>query len=105
METKSIPLEQNELAVYLQENSLDAYAEYNPESSTNKKQIFQSALGVLESVANDVSLMNSVKLDDMTISDFSESIQNRINQLERKIRTMKTDEEISKSNPFFVMFD
>lgn len=98
-------LEQNELVVYLQENSLDAYVEYNAQSFTNKKQIFQSALGVLESVANDVSLMNSVKLDDMTISDFSEHIQNRINQLERKIRTMKTDKEIINKNLFFILFD
>lgn len=94
----------NYLSIYLQENDLQPFEEYNPQSATNKKSIYQSALSVLESIANDVTKMKSVKLDDMTVSDFSESIQSRIDQLERKIRTLKTDEQIGNESSFFMLF-
>lgn len=102
--TKGIKLEQDELSIYLQENDLLPFTEYNPQSATNKKNIYKSALSVLESIANDVNRMKSVKLDDMTVSDFSDSIQNRISQLEYKIRKMKTDEQIQNESNFFMLF-
>ena len=104
LEIQNDKLEQDELAIYLQENELQPFEDYKPESATNKKSIYQSALSVLESIANDVSRMKSVKLDDMTVSDFSESIQNRIDQLERKIRKLKTDEQLQNESNYFMLF-
>ena len=102
LETKGIDLDQNELAVYLTENGLNPHHEYNPSSATNKRNIYKTALSILESIANNPSLMRSYKLDDMTISDFHENLLNRIDQLERKIRQMKTDEQEQAGNVFML---
>ncbi|USK86175.1 hypothetical protein [Peribacillus asahii] len=104
LETRGIKLEQDELSIYLQENDLQPFDEHNPSSATNKKRIYQSALSVLESIANDITRMKSVKVDDMSVSDFSDSIQSRIDQLERKIRTLKTDEQLQNESNFFMLF-
>lgn len=104
LETKGISLEQDELTIYLQENELNPFDEYNPQSATNKKMIYQSALSVLESIANNPTLMKSVKLDDMTVSDFHENLMNRIDQLERKIRKLKTDEQVANNSNVFILF-
>lgn len=102
LETKGIDLDQNELAVYLAENELNPHDEYNPSSATNKRNIYKTALSILESIANNPSLMRSYKLDDMTVTDFHENLMNRIDQLERKIRSMKTDEENQRGNVFML---
>jgi hypothetical protein len=52
LETKGIQLSQDELTVYLQENNLQPFNEYNPQSATTKKNIYRSALSILESIAN-----------------------------------------------------
>ena len=104
LETKGIKLEQDELSIYLQENDLQPFTEYDPKSNTNKKNMYKSTLSVLESIANDVNRMKSVKVDDMTVSDFSDSIQNRIDQLDRKIRNLKTDEQLQNESSFFMLF-
>lgn len=102
LETKEIELEQNELAVYLQENDLNPHDEYIPQSATAKRNIYKTALSILESIANNPKLMKTYKLDDMTISDFHENLLNRIDQLERKIRQMKTDEQEQTGNVFML---
>lgn len=104
LETRGITLTQEELTIYLQENNLQPLEEYNPQSATNKKMIYQSALSVLESIANNPTLMKSIKLDDMTVSDFHENLMNRIDQLERKIRKLKTDEQVAGDSSFFILF-
>jgi len=104
LETKGINLEQDELVIYLQENNLQPFTEYNPQSATNKKCIYQSALSALESIANNPQSMKSYKLDDMTVSDFHENLMNRIDQLERKIRTLKTDEQLQNESNYFMLF-
>ncbi|MFJ3388609.1 MULTISPECIES: hypothetical protein [unclassified Lysinibacillus] len=91
LETKGIDLEQNELMMYLAENGLDAYSEYNSQSMTDKKAIYSTALGMLESVANNPTLMKAVKIDDMTVSEFHENLMKRIDQLNYKVRTMRTE--------------
>ena len=48
--------------------------------------ILKSALSILESVANQPALMKDYKQDDISISQFHENLQNRIDQLEIKIR-------------------
>ena len=102
LEIKGIDLDQNELAVYLAENGLNPHDEYNPQSATAKKKVYQTALSILESIANNPSLMKTYKLDDMTITDFHENLLNRIDQLERKIRSMKTDEQEQQGNVFML---
>lgn len=104
LETRGISLDQSELSIYLQENDLQPFDEYNPQSATNKRNIFRSALGVLESIANNPTLMKSIKMDDTTFSDFANSIQSRIDQLERKIRTLKTDDQLQNESNFFILF-
>ncbi|MBY6278309.1 hypothetical protein [Symbiobacterium thermophilum] len=102
LEIKGIDLDQNELIVYLEENGLKAYDEYNPQSATNKRNIYKTALSILESIANNPKLMKAYKLDDMTVTDFHENLLNRIDQLERKIRSMKTDEQEQTGNVFML---
>jgi len=102
LEIKGIELDQNELTVYLQENALNPHHEYNPSSATAKRNIYKTALSILESIANNPKLMKAYKMDDMTVSDFHENLMNRIDQLERKIRSMKTDEENQQGNVFML---
>ncbi|MFV2049640.1 hypothetical protein CJ195_21905 [Bacillus sp. UMB0899] len=102
LEVKGINLSQDELIVYLMEADLNPHSEYNPQSATSKRNIYRSALSILESIANNPSTMKNYKEDDMSVSDFADNIQSRIDQLERKIRTMKTDD--SDSN-FFMLFN
>lgn len=104
LEIQNDKLEQDELVVYLQENDLQPFEEYSPSSATSKRNIYKSALSVLESIANDVNKMKTVKMDDMTVSDFHENLMNRIDQLERKIRTLKTDEQLQNESNFFMLF-
>ncbi|SFA52405.1 hypothetical protein SAMN05216169_103229 [Anoxybacillus pushchinoensis] len=102
LETKGIDLDQNELAVYLAENGLNPHDEYNPQSATAKRNIYKTALSILESIANNVQLMKNYKHEDMTVTDFHENLMNRIDSLERKIRQMKTDEQKQTGNVFML---
>ena len=99
METKGIELEQKELIIYLQENGLMSNDEYNP---TNKKAIYQTALSVLESIANNPELMKNIKMDDMSVSQFHENLQARIDQMYKTIRQMKTDQ--SSNSDVFMLY-
>jgi hypothetical protein len=103
LETKGIELAQIESEVYLQENSLTPTDEYNPQSNTNKRNILKTALSILESIANNPSTMKNYKQDDVTISEFAENLQSRIDQLERKIRQMSINDEVAESN-YFMLF-
>jgi hypothetical protein len=102
METKGIDLSQNELIIYLQENGLSPHEDYNATSADSKKAIYQTALSVLESVANNPSLMKNIRLDDMTVSEFHENLLSRIDQLTRKIRQMKSDNQ--SNSDFFMLY-
>ncbi|MEK4628714.1 hypothetical protein MKZ17_10955 [Solibacillus sp. FSL R7-0682] len=97
METKGIELEQGEMIIYLQENGLEPYDKYDVNSIVNKRRIYMTALSVLESIANNTSLMSTLKIDDMTVSDFHEQLLARINQLEDKINKIPNSEEGFKS--------
>jgi len=101
----SIPkLTQEELTIYLQENDLQPFDEYKPYSATNKKNIYQATLSVLESIANSPSSMKVYKMDDVTINDFHDNLRSRIYQLDTKIRKLKTDEQIQNDTSFFMLF-
>ena len=103
LEVQSINLQQDELSIYLQENDLQPHNEYIPSSQLNKRNIYRTALSILESIANNPATMKNYKMDDTTVSDFSDNIQNRIDQLERKIRTMPIDEQTDSN--YFMLFN
>jgi len=105
LETKGVKLEQSEMSIYLQENNLSPFNEYNPESATNKKQVYQSALSILESIANNPETMKNISHEDLSVSDFHDNLMNRIDQLERKIRSLKTDEQVENDTNFFSIFN
>lgn len=103
MEIVGLDLPHEELHIYLQEEGLDRYSEYNASSIANKRAIYASALSVLNSLANQPHLMKNYKQDDMTVSEFAKHLQNRINQLEMKVRQMPNT-DATPSN-FFNLFN
>lgn len=106
LETQGITLSPDELSIYLAEEGItDPNADYDPSSNLNKRQIYSAALSILNSVANNPSLMKSYKSDDITISDFADSIQNRIDQLERKIRMMSVTDDSNSNSSTFMLFN
>lgn len=102
MEIAGMEIPEAELALYLEEEGLDANQSYNASSKVAKKAIYATALSILHSVANQPHLMKNYKQDDMTITDFAKHLQSRINQLELKVRQMPSTD--SKPSNFFNLF-
>ncbi|OAA90137.1 hypothetical protein [Clostridium coskatii] len=102
MEIESITLTDEQLSIYLQENDLTSTNEYTPTSNINKKNIYRTALSILESIANNPTYMRNVKNNDMTITEFSKNINNRIDSLDRKIRLMSSDDNDNGTGASFV---
>jgi len=96
---------EQEKEVFLEENGLNADDQYIPSSNINKKNIYKSALSMLEALANNPQLMKDYKQDDITISQFHENLMSRIDQLERKIREIPNDDlSYQDGASFFYMF-
>lgn len=102
LEIEGIDFEDYKLTVYLQENDLQPLGEYDPASNSSKRKIYETALSTLNALANNPSLLKDYKADDMTISNFSKNLQNRIEQLQNQIRTMPVDD--SEPSNFFNLF-
>ncbi|MBZ9688388.1 hypothetical protein G9F72_018830 [Clostridium estertheticum] len=108
MAIEGIDIPDFNLAIYLEENtpvstdianpSPTSTDEYIPSSNTNKKIILKTALSILEDIANSPSTMKNYKNDDISISNFAENLQSRINQLEKKIRQIPNDDAISTND-------
>ncbi|SKA94428.1 hypothetical protein SAMN05443428_1164 [Caloramator quimbayensis] len=93
LELQDISFSDTELTVLAQENGItNPTLDYNPTSNTAKRAIYSTVLSVLEAIANNPNLMKNYKNEDISIMDFADSIQNRISQLERKIRLLPADE-------------
>lgn len=102
LEIKDIEMVDDELSIYLEENGLTPHDSYNPQSQTNKKEIYQTTLAILEMIANSPKLMKDYKVtNDVSVSQFHENLMARIDQLERKIRTMATDKN-NNGNTFML---
>lgn len=101
METKGIKLTQQELIIYLQENGLNPHEPYHADNLVSQKAVYTTALSILESLANDPENFKNIKMDDMSVDSFSESIHRRINHLTRKIRTFKTE---TRDSDVFMLF-
>ena len=95
MELRDINIPEEELEVYLMENDLTHNAEYDPTSNTNKKAIYKTTLSVLESIANSPQTMKNYKTDDISITHFHTNLERRIENLQRKINNMVSDEMVS----------
>lgn len=102
MEIKGIDFPDQELQVYLLENGLDDMTEYDPKSNTNKKQIYQTALSVLESIANNPQQMKNYKTEDLSITHFHTNLLRQIDALNHKIRNMADDEYTSESDTTYI---
>ena len=102
MEISDITYTDEQLSVFLLENELTGTLEYDPQSNTNKKNILKTALSVLEALANNPQLMKSYKTEDISVTEFSENLQSRIDQLERKIRMLPDDENVYQDGSSFV---
>jgi len=93
LELQEITFNDEELTVLAQENGINnPTSEYDPTSNTAKRAIYSTVLSVLEAIANNPNLMKNYKNEDVSIMDFAENIQNRISQLERKIRLLPSDD-------------
>ncbi|KKQ06078.1 MAG: hypothetical protein US15_C0020G0012 [Candidatus Moranbacteria bacterium GW2011_GWF1_36_4] len=105
MEIKGIDLTPDEIEIYLEENALDSSLEYIPTSSTNKRNILKAALAILESIANQPELMKNMKFDDITVSQFHENLEKRIDSLTYKIRQIPDDAQTyADGASFFMLF-
>lgn len=105
MEVKGINLTDNEWEVYLSENGLIANEVYQATVQFNKKKVYMTALSILESVANNPSMMKDYVIDDMTVSQFHENLMARIDQLQNKIDNLKEDvKSIESDSTFFMLF-
>lgn len=105
LETKGINLSDDELSIYLMEADLTPYSTYEPSSRVAKRNIYKAALSILESIANQPANMKNYKEDDISVSQFAENLQDRIEQLERKIRTMQTDDDKDSDSSFFLFYN
>ncbi|MCT1538438.1 MULTISPECIES: hypothetical protein [Lysinibacillus] len=97
MDIQGIELDDTQLSIYLAENGLQASDTYDVEDASSLKAIYSTALSVLEGLANNPTMMKAIKLDDMTVSEFSDNIMKRIDQLDNKIRQIKIN---NNSNTF-----
>lgn len=103
MEVQGIELQPAEAEVYLAEAGLVSTDQYNPSSVVNKRAILSTALSILSSLANNPTLMRQVKSEDITISHFADSLQSRIDQLDRRIRQLSTSDQTADSS-YFMLF-
>lgn len=102
MEIVGIPLEDQEIEIYLLENDLHAKDNYDASSGVNKRNIYLSALSILNSIANQPSSMKNYKQDDMSVYDFSKYLQARIEQLGNRINSIPLDDNLPKN--YFNLF-
>ncbi|MFD2370635.1 hypothetical protein ACFSO0_11915 [Brevibacillus sp. GCM10020057] len=107
IEIKGITLTTDELSVYLAENGLNANDTYNTTDKAQTRKIYEAALSILESIANQPQLMKNYTSDDQTVSQLHENLMARIDQLENKIRKMKIEESkaANTNGSFFMLFD
>jgi len=101
METKGINLSQAELIIYLEENGLAPHVAYEASNTDSQRAIYSTTLSILESLANNPENYKNIKMDDMSVSQFSENIQRRISHLVKKVRTMSIEKQ---SNSTFMLY-
>lgn len=101
MEVSDISFNDGQLSIFLLENGLTDSENYDPASNTQKKNILKAALSVLEALANNPQLMKAYKTEDISVTEFSQNLQSRIDQLERKIRMLPDDQNVYQDGASF----
>lgn len=99
----TIPADQ--ITIYLAEEGLTDTDNYDPNSKVNKRSIYAASLAILNSIANNPQTMKDYKEDDISVSAFADSIQNRIDQLERLIRMMPVSNDTAANSSTFMLFN
>lgn len=102
LEVSGVELSEDEIKIYLEENGLSSVDQYDASSNLNKRAIYNSALAILNSIANQPHTMKSYKQDDMSVYDFAKFIQKRIDQLTITVQSMPTTD--SKPSNYFNLF-
>ena len=97
-----ITMPDDQLSVYLEEEGLIPTNIYDSSSQLFKRKLLLTTLAILNSIANNPSYMKNYKEDDITISAFAENLQNRIDQIERKLRLLPIDAKQNESSTFFL---
>lgn len=91
---------EEEYSTFLEENELDAIAEYN--KATMQRNLLWTVVDILEAVANDVDLMRKVETEFATTSDAIKHINDRIERIKNRIQTIPdAEEEYSNISLFF----
>jgi hypothetical protein len=106
LELSNIAQSDDELTIRLQESGIaDPTTDYSPTSSADRKAVYMAVLSILESIANDPQQMRTIKEEDQSISDIAANLQNRIDQLERKIRMINSnDSDGNNDSSYFNLF-
>lgn len=73
----------DEYAVFLDENGLNASDTYNKED--NQLELLQSVLAVLNSLSNNIELFMKIQTEFTTVSSAYSNLAKRIDTLEKKI--------------------
>lgn len=102
MEIKGVKISDREIKVYLSENGLKYLDEYDTSSKTNLKQIYQTALAILSSIANNPTTMKNYTTEDISVSNFHEQLLSQIDNLNIKIRNMVDDDFTAESDATFI---
>ena len=102
MEIKGVKISDREIKVYLKENGLNYLDEYDTSSKTNLKQIYQTALAILSSIANNPTTMKNYTTEDISVSNFHEQLLSQIDNLNIKIRNMVDDDFTAESDATFI---
>lgn len=92
----------DQLAIYLEEEGLTSTDTYDSSSLVSKRKLLLITLTILNNVANNLSYMKNYKEDDITVSAFAENLQNRIDQIERKLTLLPTEANKNESRTFFL---
>ncbi|GAF24535.1 hypothetical protein JCM19047_4446 [Bacillus sp. JCM 19047] len=97
-----VSIDDDEIQIYLIEAGLEAGREYKADMQFGIKK---ATLSILESIANKPSLMKNYKLDeDLTVSNFSVNLQNRIKQLKQDIHELQIAEDRQKNQQSAVLY-
>lgn len=105
MDIQGIDLTDTDLTVYLLENNLKPNDMYDTSDKDNLRAIYDTALNILEGIANNPTLMRTIKMDDMSVSEFHDNLMKRIDQLENKIRNLKTDIANRNKSSVFMFYN
>lgn len=94
-------LSEEQYAVLLDENGLDAVSEY---TAANRKPLLQTVLNVLEILANDIDNFRKVETEFTTTSEAYSALTVRIQTVKNKISAIDADSGAVAGSVFSAMY-